>query len=143
MPKYPESQLVLNRASVLVFGGGEADRRAWAMEAASSLGLSQLTEAKDDAALARAQRSNQGVVYVPDAQVLSAGAQRELVRVMRQQEERPKFVVGLGMAPDAALQKGLLRDDLHFALHRAQVDLSDGELKATLKKRRAKAGKMK
>ena len=144
MAGFTEAQLVSNRAVVLLYGGSEADRREWATEAATHLeGGRGLFEARDDAALSHALKAPAGVVYVPDAQVLSAPVQRELVRVLKQKEERPKFVLGLPVGPDTAWNKGLMRDDLHYALQRVKVDLGNAELKAALKKRRAKAGKMK
>ena len=135
MHGYLESQLLSNRAAVLLHGGTEAERRGWATEASHHFEREgTLYEAKDDQALAPALKAAGGVVYVPDAQSLSSAMQRELVRVLRQKEERAKFVLGLPVLPDTAWNKGLLRDDLHYALHRAQVDLS---------KRRAKLSKMK
>ena len=45
------------------------------------------------------------------------------------------------MSPEGALNKGLLRDDLAYALARSKVDLNADEVKQSVKKRRAKAGK--
>ena len=52
---YPEAALVSNRASLLLYGGSEADRRAWAEEAASNFEHEgPLKIAGDDAGLAAA-----------------------------------------------------------------------------------------
>jgi hypothetical protein len=65
--------------------------------------------------------------------------QRELVRALREKEERPKVVLGLSGSPDQALSKGQWRDDLHFAFSRGRVDLGNAEVKAARAKRRKKS----
>lgn len=124
MHAYTPDQLKKNRACVLVFGGTEADRKAFALAAAQHFpDEGALVEARDADALAKALGHDRGVVYVPDASALPPATQREVVRLLREREERPKLVLGLPMQPDAALDKGLLRDDLHFWLRAAQVDV--------------------
>ena len=51
------------------------------------------------------------------------------------QEERPKVVVGMTGSADAALERGSLREDLHYRLHQAQVDLAAPGMREALKKR--------
>lgn len=141
VPGYREEQLVHNRAAVVVWGAGEADRRDWAQEAAASLDPEAgITEVSQPGQLLKALGSGRGVVYVPDAAQLPAEVQRELVRALREKEERPKVVLGLAHSPDQALAKGQWRDDLHFALARGRVDLSDAAIKAARAKRK-KGGK--
>ena len=124
METYSAEQLKKNRAAVMVFGGSEADRRAFATQAALAFPEEgPLIEARDEATLKRAIGVGRGVVYVPDATQLTDGLQREVVRSLREKEERPKLVFGLPLAPDAAREKGLIRDDLHYWLRRGQVDV--------------------
>ncbi len=144
LPGYSEAQLVTNRAAVLVFGATEADRQSWAEEAAAAFAeegpLEQLRE-PEEKSVAAALGKVKGVIYVPDAARLPWDSQRELARQLHEKEERPKWVFGLSMSPDGAVNKGLLRDDLAHALGRAQLDLGEPAVKAAVKKRRAKAGK--
>lgn len=135
---YVENDLVTNRASVLVVGGAEADRRAWA-EVAASVWEAPLVEG-EPAQLAKLLQKGQGVVYVADVAKVPNDVQREVARVLHAQEERPKVVVGSSLAAETALAKGTLRDDLWFALRRAVVDLADPKLKEATKKRHAKLG---
>ena len=140
MQGYREEQLVQNRAAVVVWGGGEADRRDWAHEAASTLdpeaGVNEIAEPTQ---LIRALASGRGVVFVPDAAQLPVDVQRDLVRLLKEREERPKVVLGLSQNPDQALAKGQWRDDLHFAFSRGRVDLTDAAVKAARAKRKKKA----
>lgn len=123
MPTYSLEALKKNRVSVLAFGGAEADRRALAQAAAQELPGSGFIEARDAAAVTRAATNGRAVVYVPDVGALPADAQRALVRVLREREERPKFVLGLGTTPDTALEKGTLTEDLRFWLAASTVDV--------------------
>jgi hypothetical protein len=142
VPGYREDQLVSNRAAVVVWGAAEADRRGWAQEAAESLepgaGLHEVTE---PTALLKALGQARGVVYVPDAAQLPVEVQRELVRALKEKEERPKVVLGLAQSPDQVLARGQWRDDLHYALARGRVDLTDAAVKAARAKRRKGGGK--
>lgn len=141
---YPETQLVTNRAAVLLHGASETDRHAWAIEAAAAFfeegPLEELRE-PEEKSVAAALARHKGVIYVADASKLPWDSQRELARQLREKEERPKWVFGLSMSPEGAVNKGLLRDDLAYALARSQVDLGDAAVKLSVKKRRAKAGK--
>ena len=141
---YPEAQLVTNRSAVLVYGASEGDRHEWAQEAAEAFleeGPLQELREPEEKSVAAALARNKGVIYVPDASKLPWDSQRELARQLHEREERPKWVFGLGMSPEGAVTRGLLRDDLAYALARARVDLGDSEVKQGVKKRRAKAGK--
>lgn len=112
-----------NRVSTLLFGGAEADRRAVAVAASQELPGAGLVEARDAAALERALGNPRAVVYVPDVTALPAATQRLVVRVLREREERPKLVLGLGSSPQAALDKGQLTEDLHFWLAASTVEV--------------------
>ena len=141
---YPEDQLVANRTAVLLFGGTEADRRAWAGEAAAGFAAEgPLLEVESVAALPSALQRSRGVVFVPDLGGLGLEAQAKIVRCLIESEERPKLVLALQYGPDHARGKGLLREDLAYRLEKAQVDLSDPALKEAIRGRRLKAEKRK
>ena len=136
---YPEGALVANRTSVLLFGGSEEDRRAWADEAASSLvGEGPLRVVTSDAEVNRAIQPASGVVFFPNAAQLSSETQMLLVRCLREREERPKLVVALPHSPTAATERGTLRLDLDYALQLGRVDLGASEVKVSIRERRAK-----
>jgi hypothetical protein len=139
---YAEGQLITNRVSVLLCGGAENDRKAWALEAAGAFpDEGALVEAADGTSLAQTFSLRQGVVYVADATALSWASQRELTRLLREREERPKFVLGASQSLASLAQRGLLRDDLLFALSRATLDLNSAEVKDAISRRRkAKKG---
>ena len=130
--------LVTNRAAVLVVGGAEADRRQWAQLAAASWEL-PLVDASDPVAFPEATARINGVVYVADVTRLSGDLQRELTRILHDQEERPKLVLGLPTSAETAMSKGALRDDLWFSVRRAVVNVADPEVKGAMKRRQAKA----
>lgn len=137
---YREEELVSNRASLLLAGGSEDERRAWAEEARAHFAHEgPLVEVRQPAELAAALRAPRGVVFVPDALKLGLDAQAQLMRCLQQQEERPKLVIGLPGTVDVALARGTLRDDLHYRLHQAQVDLATEGLREVLRRRREKA----
>jgi len=139
---YAESQLITNRVSVLLCGGAEADRKAWAQEACAAFAdEGALIEASTAAAFNQALSLRAGVVYVADASQLSWATQGELTRLLREREERPKFIFGLNASPAAAAQRGLLREDLFFALSKSTVDLSAAEVKESISSRRKKSKK--
>ena len=60
---------------------------------------------------------------MPDATALPAATQREVVRVLREQEERPRFVFGLATSVETANEKGGLTDDLRYWLRSATIDV--------------------
>jgi hypothetical protein len=137
---YREEELVTNRASLLLSGGTEDERRAWAQEAAEHFAAEgPLVEARTAAELAQALKAPRGVVFVPDVGKLEPSAQAQLLRCLQLQEERPKVVVGLSGSPDQARTRGTLREDLHYRLHQALVDMNTEGLREQLKKRRAAA----
>jgi hypothetical protein len=120
---YTAEQLKRNRASMLLTGGTEADRRAFAVTAAQALPHEPFLEVHEPAQVARALKSHRGTVYIPDVTTLPPATQRELVRVLREHEERPRFALGLPGSLEAAADKGLLTDDLRYWLRTATVDI--------------------
>jgi len=137
LSSYGEADLVTNRVSVLLCAGSEGDRRAWAEEAAAAFpDEGPLVEACDATQVAQAFSLRAGVVFVPDASQLSWAAQRELTRLLREREERPKFILALAPSLAASTQRGLLREDLFFALSKGTVDLGSETVKASISRRR-------
>lgn len=131
---YREEELVSNRSSLLIHGGTDEERRAWAQEAARNFDV-ELVEVRQVADLPGALRQPNGVVFIADVAKLGREAQFAILRCLQMQEERPKIVVGLSGSADAALTRGTLREDLHYRLHQAQVDLQTEGLRELLKKR--------
>jgi hypothetical protein len=76
------------------------------------------------------------VVLVEDLVSLGDGGQAQIVQCLLRQEERPKLVLGLKLAADAARSQGLLREDLHFRLQIARVDLDAEPVRQAIQKRR-------
>ncbi|HET9451521.1 MAG TPA: Fis family transcriptional regulator [Aggregicoccus sp.] len=137
---YREEELVSNRASLLLSGGTEDERRAWAQEAAEHFAAEgPLVEVRTAAELPAALKAPRGVVFIPDVSKLEHSAQALLLRCLQLQEERPKVVVGLAGQPEQARTRGTLREDLHYRLHQALVDMNAEGLRDALKKRRAAA----
>lgn len=133
---YREEELVANRAALLLYGGTEEERRSWALEAAHHFEHEgALLEVRQMAELVEALKRTRGVVFVPDVVKLGLEAQSHILRCLLRQEERPKLVLGLMGSAESALDRGALREDLHYRLHQAQVDLSAPGLRETLKKR--------
>lgn len=123
MSGYTAEQLKRNRASMLVQGGSEADRRAFVVAAAQALTGEPFLEAKDPSQVLRSLQGSRGTVYVPDVTALPESTQREVVRVLREREERPRLALGLPTTVEGAHDKGLLTDDLRYWLRTATVDL--------------------
>ncbi|WP_317987800.1 Fis family transcriptional regulator [Hyalangium gracile] len=133
---YREEELVSNRASLLLYGGTEEERRAWAQEAAHHFEQEgALIEVRQASELAEALRRPKGVVLIADVSKLGLEAQGTILRCLQTQEERPKLVLGMTGSAESALERGALREDLHYRLHQAQVDLSAPGLREQLKKR--------
>jgi hypothetical protein len=133
---YREEELVSNRASLLLYGGTEEERRSWAQEAAHHFEHEgALVEARQLSELVEALKRPKGVVFVSDVAKLGLEAQAHIVRCLTLQEERPKLVLGLMGSAETALERGTLRDDLHYKLKNAQVDLGVPGLREVLKKR--------
>ncbi len=131
---YREVELVCNRSSLLLHGGTEEERRGWAKEAAHNFDV-ELVEVRSAAELPQALRQPNGVVFIADVARLGRDAQFLLLRCLQTQEERPKLVLGVSGSADAALARGMLREDLHYRLHLAQVDLQKEGLRDVLKRR--------
>lgn len=133
---YREEELVTNRASLLIFNGTEDERRTWAEEAAHHFETEgPLVEVRQPPDLSEALKRRSGVVFIPDVLRLGIEAQGQIVRCLQMQEERPKLVLGLSGSAEQALLKGTLREDLHYRLHKALVDLAADGLRDSLKKR--------
>ncbi|PZR14974.1 MAG: hypothetical protein DI536_09355 [Archangium gephyra] len=123
MTTYALDALRKNRASMLLFGGSEAERRAFASSVPPELEGASFVEARDVASLEKTFGQTKAVVYVPDVSALPAVSQRALVRVLREKEERAKYIIGLQTGPDTAVEKGTLTEDLRFWLRQATVDV--------------------
>jgi hypothetical protein len=134
---YREEELVTNRASLLLSGGTEEERRVWAAAAAHHfVHEGPLVEVRQAPQLAEALKRPRGVVYIPDVTKLGIDAQGTILRCLQMQEERPKLVLGVSGSLTQAREKGLLREDLHYRLHRAQVDLHADGMREVLARRR-------
>jgi hypothetical protein len=137
---YSEQALVTNRSSLFLFGGSEAERRAWAEEAATNFAHEgPLSIASTAAELTLALRRTRGVVYVPDVTALRDEAQSLAVHVLREREERPKIIFGAPADPAPLVEHGRLRDDLHYSLAMAQVNLEEPGVREAIRTRRARA----
>jgi hypothetical protein len=134
---YREDELVTNRSAVLLCGGSEKDKRLWAEEALASLGGAQLVSVKGPQELSLALALKDAVVLVEDVGALSFSAQAQIVQCLHRQEERPKLILGLKQAADQARAQGLLREDLHFRLSIAKVDLAQSRVLESARKRPA------
>jgi hypothetical protein len=136
---YTEEDLVSNRAALLLYGGDDSERRAWAHEAAGHFAAEgPLVEIRSAPELAKALGQSRGVVFIPDALALGLDAQSQILRCLQEREERPKIVIGLPRLPDEALQQGVLRDDLSYRLRLARVNLDAEGLREALVGRRRK-----
>ncbi|XXF78042.1 Fis family transcriptional regulator [Myxococcaceae bacterium GXIMD 01537] len=138
---YREEELVSNRSSLLIFGGTEEERRSWAEEAAHHFEAEgPMVVARQPQELSEALKRSKGVVFIPDVTKLGIDVQGHIVRCLQTQEERPKLVLGLSGSAEQALLKGTLREDLHYRLHKALVDLGAEGLRDSLKQRWAVLG---
>lgn len=136
---YSEADLVTNRASLLLFGGTATDRRTWAAEAQLSFEAEgPLVEVATPDQLRPALTRPKGVVYVPDVLALGLEAQKQILRCLQEQEERPKLVLGLQRRPEDARDHGALREDLLYRLQAAKVDLAGDEVQQRIRARRQK-----
>ncbi|WP_422724000.1 Fis family transcriptional regulator [Hyalangium rubrum] len=133
---YREEELVTNRASLLLYGGTEEERRSWAQETAFHFEHEgALLEVRQASELGEALKRPKGVVFISDVSKLGREAQGQILRCLQMQEERPKLVLGMTGSAEGALERGTLREDLHYRLHQAQVDLTAPGLREALKKR--------
>lgn len=122
---YAESELVMNRAPVLLSGGTAQERAAWAQEAAELGGRPLVTVTRLEQ-LGPALALRNSVLLVPDVLLLGDLGQQLLVRSLTSFDERPKLVLGLTRSEPSARQSGLLREDLHYRLRMGLLNL-DGE----------------
>lgn len=137
---YSENELVSNRAALLLYGGSENDRRRWALEAAGNFAEEgQLVEVSAISELEKALEPTKGVVFVADGQQLGLEGQAQLLRCLKEREERPKLVIGLPLSPEAALERGALREDLSYRLQSARVNLDAPGLRDAIRTRRERA----
>ncbi|MHB8877768.1 MAG: Fis family transcriptional regulator [Myxococcaceae bacterium] len=137
---YQEADLVANRASVIIFGGTEADRRAWAEEAAVAFSSEgPLREVAALAGLPAALARGGGVVFVPNLVALGNEGQSLILQCLLHHEERPKLVLGLPASLVDAMARGLLRDDLSYRLTSGRLDLTAPGLREAIRARRQKA----
>ncbi|WPB77445.1 Fis family transcriptional regulator [Archangium violaceum] len=135
---YREEELVANRASVLLSGGTEDERRTWAATAARNFSKEgPLVEVRQTEQVGEALKQPRGVLFIPDVARLSIPAQGLIVRCLQTQEERPKIVVGLSGGVEQARTKGTLREDLLYRLHLAQVDLTTEGMRELIAQRRS------
>lgn len=134
---FEEAELVSNRVSVLLYGGLEDERRRWATEVAAHFpDDGPLIEVKTPEELHAAFENTRSIVYLPDVLKLGDEAQHALALNLFTCEERPKWIVGLVGAPDAARARGALSEALHYRLRRSNVDLSNPLLKDAIATRR-------
>lgn len=137
---YREEDLVCNRAAVLLIGGNDSERRAWAEEVATHFPAEGSLRVVEEASqLSAALAAGRGVVFVSDVVKLGVEGQAQVLRCLQYQEERPKIVVALGMDATAARSQGKLREDLHYRLHLSIVNLSTPGLRDVMRARRATA----
>ena len=133
---YREEELVSNRSAVLLCGGTEKDRRIWAEEAVARFpDGAQLVAVKEPSDLVVALALKDAVVLVEDVGQLPDTAQAQIVNCLARQEERPKLILGLKVSAAQALTQGLLRDDLHFRLSIAKVDVTQSRVVEGAKRR--------
>ncbi|HME90649.1 MAG TPA: Fis family transcriptional regulator [Myxococcaceae bacterium] len=136
---YAEEDLISNRSALLLYGGNEEDRRAWAYEAGAHFASEgSVVEARTAAELVRGLELARGTVFVPDVLGLGLDAQSMVLRCLQEREERPKIVLGLSRLPDEAIQQGLLREDLSYRLRLARVNLDAEGLREAIQARREK-----
>ncbi|MGQ0506300.1 MAG: Fis family transcriptional regulator [Myxococcaceae bacterium] len=140
---YSEAELVKNRSAVLLYGGSEADRRAWAEEASAHLaGEGPFFPVTTPEELPKALSSPRGVVYVSNTAQFPLDAQAKILQCLLHQDERPKIIVALPNNPDTAVSNGAFRDDLAYRMRTVRVDLTAPGLKDQLKARRVKQAKL-
>jgi hypothetical protein len=137
---YAESELVMNRAPVLLSGGAPQDRAAWAQEAAELGGRPLVTVTRLEQ-LEPALQLRNSVLYVPDVLALGDGGQQILVRSLTSLDERPKLVLGLNRSEASARQAGALREDLHYRVRMGLLNLDTPGLREAILSRRTLAAR--
>jgi len=139
-PTYSESELIMNRAPVLLSGGAAPDRAGWAQEAAE-VGARPLVTVTRPEQLGPALLMRSAVLFVPDLLTLGDTGQQMLVRTLTSLDERPKLVLGLGRAESSVRQAGLLREDLHYRLRMGLLNLDAPGMRDAIAARRAEAAR--
>jgi len=137
---YAESELVMNRAPVLLSGGTAQERAAWAQEAAE-LGDRPLVTVTRVEQLGGALALRSSVLFVPDVLLLGDSGQQLLVRSLTSLEERPKLVLGLSRSEPSARQSGLFREDLHYRMRMGLLNLDAEGMRDAITARRAAAAR--
>jgi len=135
-PTYSESELIMNRAPVLLSGGAAPDRAGWAQEAAEVGGRPLVTVTRPEQ-LGPALTVRSAVLFVPDVLTLGDSGQQMLVRTLTSLDERPKLVLGLGRSETSVRQAGLLREDLHYRLRMGLLNLDAPGMREAIAARRA------
>jgi hypothetical protein len=139
-PTYAESELIMNRAPVLLSGGGAPDRAAWAQEAAEIGGRPLVTVTRPEQ-LGPALAVRNAVLFVPDVLALGDGGQQLLVRTLTSLDERPKLVLGLNRSEASARQAGVLREDLHYRVRMGLLNLDAPGMREAIATRRSQAAR--
>jgi hypothetical protein len=139
-PTYAESELVMNRAQVLLSGGAAQDRAAWAQESAEIGGRPLVTVTRGEQ-LGSALAVRSAVLFVPDVLMLGDAGQQLLVRTLTSLDERPKLILGLTRSDTGARQAGLLREDLHYRVRMGLLNLDAPGLREAITARRALAAR--
>jgi hypothetical protein len=139
-PTYAESELIMNRAPVLLSGGGAQDRAAWAQEAAEVGGRPLVTVTRAEQ-LGSALMVRSAVLFVPDVLALGDSGQQMLVRTLTSLDERPKLVLGLTRSETSARQAGALREDLHYRVRMGLLNLDAPGMREAIAARRAEAAR--
>jgi hypothetical protein len=139
-PTYSESELIMNRAPVLLSGGAAPDRAGWAQEAAE-VGARPLVTVTRPEQLGPALMMRSAVLFVPDLLTLGDASQQMLVRTLTSLDERPKLVLGLGRTESSVRQAGLLREDLHYRLRMGLLNLDTPGMRDAIAARRAEAAR--
>jgi hypothetical protein len=139
-PTYSESELIMNRAPVLLSGGAAPDRAGWAQEAAEVGGRPLVTVTRPEQ-LGPALMVRSAVLFVPDLMAIGDAGQQMLVRTLTSLDERPKLVLGLGRSETSVRQAGLLREDLHYRLRMGLLNLDVPGMREAIAARRAEAAR--
>jgi hypothetical protein len=139
-PTYSESELIMNRAPVLLSGSAAPDRAGWAQEAAEVGGRPLVTVTRPEQ-LGPALMVRSAVLFVPDLLAIGDAGQQMLVRTLTSLDERPKLVLGLGRSETSVRQAGLLREDLHYRLRMGLLNLDAPGMRDAIAARRAEAAR--
>jgi len=139
-PTYAESELIVNRAPVLLSGGTPQERAEWAQEAAE-VGSRPLVTVTRPEQLGAALMVRNAVLFVPEVLTLGDGGQQLLVRTLTSLDERPKLVLGLGRSETSARQAGALREDLHYRVRMGLLNLDAPGLREAIAARRTQAAR--